>query len=157
MARQRRLASAPLLPGLPGGRKVAPGDSWEGVPALRARLEALGDLLPGAAPEARGDPGRYDAELVAAVQRFQKRHGLAADGSLGRQTLAAVDVPPERRARQIQLALERWRWLPDTLGERYLLVNIPGFTLAAREHGRTALGMSVVVGRELSRTPMFHE
>ena len=77
------------------------------------------------------------------------------DGRLDREVLAALNVPIEARIRQIELNLERWRWLPDTLGDRYVLVNIPTFHLTAVDHGRVALQMRVVAGKEDSPTPIF--
>jgi L,D-transpeptidase YcbB len=72
----------------------------------------------------------FDAALEEALQKFQQRHGLAADGVVGASTLAALNVPVGARIRQIELNMERWRWLPQDLGERYILVNIANFALS---------------------------
>jgi hypothetical protein len=92
------------------------------------RLALLGDL----APELAGTQAdTYSAELAQAVKRFQDRHGLDADGKLGRQTLAALNVPLAVRVRQIELSLERLRWLPDLSGGPFIAVNLPSFRLWA--------------------------
>ena len=152
LERYRGIARAGGWRGVPPGRPLRRGGADERVRALRERLAAEGDLdrsLTG------GEP--FDAALVAAVRRFQARHGLDPTGVVGERERVELDVPVEARIRQIELNLERWRWLPATLGERHLLVNIPGFTLEVRERDRAVLAMRVVVGKELSRTPMFSD
>lgn len=122
------------------------------VPALRARL-AITD----AAEPALDDPQLYDQPLVEAVERFQKRHGLEADGVVGPATLVALNVPVEERIASIELAMERWRWMPRDLGPRYVMVNIAGFELKRVEAGAVAERMPVVVGKPYSRTPVFSD
>jgi murein L,D-transpeptidase YcbB/YkuD len=104
----------------------------------------------------------YDEATRAGVARFQRRHGLTADGVIGSATAKALQVPLSWRVRQIELALERLRWLPDLSRERLIAVNIPMFQLWAWDrvpsHDPPALTMSVIVGRSLdSRTPVFAE
>ncbi|HZC01403.1 MAG TPA: L,D-transpeptidase family protein, partial [Gammaproteobacteria bacterium] len=84
-----------------------------------------------------------------------QRHGLAADGVVGASTLAALNVPVGARIRQIELNMERWRWLPQDLGERYILVNIANFALDVVENGQSVLTMRVVAGKPTRRTPFF--
>jgi murein L,D-transpeptidase YcbB/YkuD len=134
---------------------VEPGASWPGIPAVRARLAAAGDLPPGAAPPP--EPEIYDPALVQAIRRFQERHALVADGVLGKETVAELNVPPSRRIRQLELSLERWRWLPDP-GSRAVVVVIPRAQLWAVdvERGTTDLAMRTVVGESRSHaTPML--
>ena len=166
LARYRVLAAdTSLRPPHRAARTIRPGDSYAGAPALARLLVALGDLDPGAARagtprDAAGVP-RYDAGLVDAIVRFQRRHGLDPDGAIGPATNAALGVPLARRVRQIELTLERWRWLPDTPPDRYVVVNIPGFRLYAFEHdsaaSRPLLAMNVIVGQAEGRhdTPVF--
>jgi murein L,D-transpeptidase YcbB/YkuD len=99
---------------------------------------------------------------VEAVIRFQGRHGLAQDGIIGAKTFAALNTPPADRLRQIGLTLERWRWMPDDLGHRPLVINVPEFRLYAFEPApdggyRLALNMDVIVGKSFPRfqTPVF--
>jgi L,D-transpeptidase YcbB len=98
-------------------------------------------------------PRLYDQRLADGVRHFQRRHGLAVDGVVGPQTLAALNAPAEERIAQLALNLERWRWLGDDLGRRHVLVDLGGQELVAVEAGRTALRMNVVVGTERTPTP----
>jgi murein L,D-transpeptidase YcbB/YkuD len=154
------LPELPLPPPRTRFRALEPGQPWVGLPRLADRLAALGDLDAALAPPAAG--AAYDGAWVAALQSFQQRHGLEPDGVLGRATLAALEVPPARRVRQIELALERLRWTPLRQGPRMIVVNVPEFVLRAYEvdGGRATLGaeMKVIVGQALDkRTPLILE
>lgn len=131
---------------------LRPGDPLPAAGALAGFLRALGDLPPGATPAA----DRYDAVLAGAVERFQRRHGLEPDGVIGPLTARALAVPPAARLRQIELALERFRWIPDVAPQRFVFVHVPAFELAAYEGfdppEGPALSMRVVAGRA-GRTP----
>jgi L,D-transpeptidase YcbB len=159
LARYRSLAAAPDLPALPPltRRSVKPGESYAGAPELRGRLAAVGDLSPQQA--LRSDP-LLDEELVAGLKRFQYLHGLAEDGALGLSTFAALQVPFAQRVRQIELTLERWRWVPP-LRPPTLIVNIPQFRLflirSAVDEETDMLRMNVIVGQLYPRlhTPVF--
>ena len=164
LARYRRLAADTSLR-LPRRttRTIRPGDPYRDLPALGRLLSALGDLDPAAArvdTDSTGIP-LYRGAFVGAVARFQLRHGLTADSVIGPATLRALTVPIARRVRQMELTLERWRWLPDTPPDRYIVVNIPAFRLYAFEHDSTAcspvLAMNVIVGQAQGRhdTPVF--
>jgi murein L,D-transpeptidase YcbB/YkuD len=159
LGRYRTLAAdstlrAPLRP----KTSVRPGDVYTDATALRRLLVALGDLVPGTAS---ADARRYTPELVEAVKAFQRRHGLDPDGVLGPATLTQLRVPLALRVRQIELTLERWRWLPHRPPPRYLAVNIPAFRLYAFEDDSTAahpvLTMKVILGQAQGRhgTPVF--
>jgi murein L,D-transpeptidase YcbB/YkuD len=155
----RKLAADHALPDAPTVRKLSPGDPYDGVPQLTELLAALGDLP---ARESMPDPGGlYSGELVEAVRRFQVRHGLNPDGVLGRASFARLNVLPERRVRQIELSLERFRWLPEAEGP-VIAINLPSFRLwcfdAPAPGGRPTLEMKVVVGKALdTQTPVFGE
>ena len=159
-AKYRALAADSPLPAVVAPRVVRPGDRFDGVGPLRRRLAAFGDLPEGAAGSA-GSDSLYDDATAAGVARFQERHGLGADGVIGRATLTALNVPPGRRARQIELALERIRWLPALDSGPFVIVNVPSFQLYAFDQlppdGAPALTMNVVVGKaEVGRqTPLF--
>ena len=139
----RNVASGPTLD--PGARDTR-------VPALRRRL-AVTDGAP-AEPVDADAAEIFDIELVAALMRFQARHGLSVDGRLGRRTLAALNRSVDSRIVQIVVNLDRLRARPA--GEAtFIEVNVPGFSLRAVEAGETRLEMPVVVGRETRATPIF--
>ena len=156
-ARYRGLAADSTIPTVNASGTLHRGDAFAGAPALRRRLAALGDLSSAAATG--GDV--YDDALAGAVARFQARHGLPPDSVLGRATLAAVNVPLNKRVRQLELALERIRWLPALEEGPFVVVNVPGFELYAFDtlnaEGAPTLTMNVVVGKaEVGRqTPLF--
>ncbi|MDQ2639626.1 MAG: L,D-transpeptidase family protein [Pseudomonadota bacterium] len=161
LPRYRELAARPALTQLPPlpRRSLKEGESWDGLPALRTLLTALGDL-----PQAHdGQPpaAALEAALVEALQRFQERHGLEADGVLGPATWRALTTPLSQRVRQIERTLARWRELPPNPHSRAIFVNIPRFRLYATSGmaGSEAdmLRIDVVVGRTLRdlRTPTF--
>ncbi|HEY6065888.1 MAG TPA: L,D-transpeptidase family protein [Thermoanaerobaculia bacterium] len=160
-AKYLALAEDSTLPTVTAPKTVRPGDQFDEAPALRRRLAAFGDLPQGAITTLGADNTVYDSVTAAAVKRFQTRHGLPADGVLGPTIVAALNVPPARRARQIELALERIRWLPALDTGPFVVVNVPSFQLYAFDSlppdGAPSLIMNVVVGRaEVGRqTPLF--
>ena len=159
LARYRALAADTTLPAVPVAARIRPGDPYDGAPALARRLAALGDLP---ATAALPTEARYAGDLVEAIRRFQRRHGLAIDGVIGPATFAALDTPLAQRVRQIELTLERLRWLPPLAGHRLLAVNIPAFQLfaidAVNGAGAPSLQMRVIVGKAVdTRTPVLVE
>lgn len=152
LADYRRMADEGGWPELPRGIGVTRGETGEAVRLLADRLYASGDLT----GRRRNGPVEFDEELAAALTRFQSRHGLAGDGVLGPATLAALNVPVDQRIAQIELNLERWRWLPRDLGRRHILVNIPEYQLEVWEGTRVPLAMPVVVGKAATPTPIFN-
>lgn len=140
-----------------GWRRVPPGPALRlgrrgpRVLRLRERLAATGDLPPGA-----GRTAVFDALTLAGVKRFQSRHGLDPDGVVGSDELEELNLPVGHRIRQIELNMERWRWMRP-LGDRYVMVNIPDFTLRVVEGGRPVMTMRVVVGKRYRRTPIFSD
>lgn len=139
----------------PATVKLKPGQTSPIVPALAARLAATGDYSGALAAE--GQPAVYSPELQEAVKRFQRRHGLQDDAIVGAPTVAEMNVPIDVRIRQIAMNMERWRWLPRDLGERYILVNIPEMRLDVWDHGQVPLSMRVVVGKPDTQTPIFND
>lgn len=147
----RELAEKGGWPILDRGPLLAPGKRDPRVKVLRERLAATGELADASAD----DPELYDERLEKAVKAFQRRHGLAEDGKVAGKTLAALRVPVEKRIEQLQVNLERWRWLPADLGERYVLVNTAAFELQAYEGKDRELTMKVINGRHDWPTPSF--
>jgi murein L,D-transpeptidase YcbB/YkuD len=134
---------------------VRRGGKYPGVERLTRLLRLVGDLPPDAVIPA-GETV-YSSTLEEAVKRFQRRHGLDTDGRLGRATLEQLNAPLQRRVRQLQLALERWRWVPHEFSHPPIIVNIPEFQLHAwDETGKVALKMNVIVGEAYrNQTPVF--
>lgn len=135
-------------------KPIDPGQPYAGVPRLARFLTLVGDLPPGT----QSHEGQvYDATLAEGVKRFQRRHGLDADGRLGAGTVKQLNVPLADRVRQLQLTLERWRWLPTEFPAPPIIVNIPDFRLRAlTENNQVSLDMRVVVGKAMStKTPVF--
>lgn len=156
LRRYRHLAAQPGLSDLPRARAtIKPGARYAGAPALRRLLHALGDL-----PEAPRGGLLLDPQLVKALKHFQYRHGINPSGSLDRATYAALTVPLAQRVRQIELTLERWRWLP-AFDTPPIIVNIPQFRLFAfrstQDLSAYILQMDVIVGERYpkKRTPVF--
>jgi len=142
---------------LPALKKaIVPGDTYAGVPRLARLLRLVGDLPPDA--NVSLDPPIYAGALVEAVKNFQRRHGRDADGRIDAVTLAHLNVPLSRRVRQMQLTLERWRWLPDSYQKAPIVANIPEFRLRAYDKDfKVAVTMNVVVGKAYGghNTPVF--
>lgn len=141
---------------LPNPKGVTkPGDIYTILPRLTRLLRSVGDLPSGAVTP---DPGEvYQGALVDAVKHFQARHGLEANGRIDSHTVKELNTPLSRRVVQLQLTLERWRWLPHEFARPPIVVNIPEFRLRATDvEYRSALSMKVVVGRAYRhRTPVF--
>ena len=152
LAAYRRIAGRGGWSAVSSGPKLEAGTAGPRVAALRTRLAATEDL-PGS--DTTGET--FDHSLTQAVSTFQTRHGLDADGIVGPATLAALNVPVENRISQIKWNMERWRWMPDDLGTRHVLVNIAAFELHGVVNGTIRKRMRVVVGREYRRTPVFSD
>jgi len=148
-----RLDDGTLLP--LSSRPVRPGDPYEGVPRLARLLALLGDLP--ASHDAAYTEGNYQGTLVDAVKHFQQRHGLEPNGILDAPTLKRLNTPLSRRVTQLQLAMERMRWLPQRFDHPPIVVNIPEFRLyVVNDEYRTAFTMNVVVGKAYGhQTPVF--
>lgn len=135
---------------VPDGETLKPGMRDPRVAVLRQRLAETEDLK-----ATGGEPELYDAAVEEAVLSFQRRHGLDRDGAVGKQTLAELNVPIERRIDQMVLNMERRRWLPADLGQKYVFVNMADFELKIVDGPRTIFDTRIVVGLPYLRTPVF--
>jgi len=133
------------------GSKMLKGDAGKRIVALRLRLIASRDLE----GPINGSQEYFDEALENGVKRFQARQGLKVDGIVGSNTLAALNVSLEDRIQQIKLNMERWRWLPQDLGERYILVNTANFLLHVIENEQTVKTIRVIVGKKKRPTPIL--
>jgi L,D-transpeptidase YcbB len=136
-------------------RAVDPGQPYPGLGQLVERLKLVGDLPPDFGQTASDQV--YGGAVVEGVKQFQRRHGLDADGRLGPTTVRELNVPLSDRVHELQLALERWRWLPSSFDAPPIIVNLPDFRLRALNADNTvALDMRVVVGKAMNtQTPIF--
>jgi L,D-transpeptidase YcbB len=158
LAHYRELSAQPYPP-LPKPRaKVAANGDYPAADELFKRLVLLGDLPPDAPPPA---DGVYSESMEEGVRQFQSRHGLVDDGVLGAATIDALNVPPARRVGQLELTLERMRWVPDLGPGPLVVVNLPTYQLWALRNGAAGnteapLEMRVVVGAAMkTETPLF--
>ncbi|OGF22916.1 MAG: hypothetical protein A2V63_09555 [Candidatus Eisenbacteria bacterium RBG_19FT_COMBO_70_11] len=145
------------LPALP--RVVKPGMRLRAAPRLRHLLEVTGYLGRAVPPDAAADT-LYSADLVERVRQFQLRQGFEPDGVIGPATAARLSRPFAQRVRQIELGLERFRWLPISFPVPPIIVNIPAFRLyafrGATDREDEMLAMDVVVGGAFDKnTPVF--
>jgi murein L,D-transpeptidase YcbB/YkuD len=130
---------------------LKPGESNELVPLLRKRLHISGDY----GSCSSNEDNRYDNCLKEAIVHFQKRHGLEDEGIIGPNTIAALNVPIEKRIEQIRLNLDRIKWLNERDSKRHIIINIPAFTLFFDEDSALRLQMKVITGTRKNPTPVF--
>jgi murein L,D-transpeptidase YcbB/YkuD len=155
LARDSELVDLPPLP-----KRLRPGDPYVGVPRLRRLLTVLGDYLD-TMPLPVFDTV-YFGGVVDAVKRFQLRQGFTSDGVVGDSTRVRLERPFEQRIRQMELTLERWRWMPRRFSAPPIIVNIPAFRLYAFStldlDNTKMLAMNVVVGTAFkTETPVFSD
>ena len=137
---------------IPEGETLKPGMTDPRVSLIRKRLAITGDF------ESEDLKSTlYDDEVVAGVKHFQKRHGLANDGVLGKQSLAEMNVAVEKRIRQIRINMERWRWISRDTPSSVIAVNIAAFALAGVRAQQFEIRMPVIVGKEYHMTPVFSD
>ena len=153
LARYREIAAGGGWPSIPSGPTLKPGMTSERIVPLRQRLQRTGDL----ADAQTGDSENFDAALKRAVTAFQKRHGLAPDGTVGPVTLAALNIPVEQRIDQIRVNLERIRWVYKELPEDYIIVDIAGFHVYLMQEDEIVWQARAQVGRPYRDTPVFRD
>lgn len=143
--KEREQALEPAM--IPQGPTIKAGMSGERITVMRDRLNYLGYEA--------GDADIYDAKMIEAVKAFQRTHLLEPDGAPGRRTIAELNRTNEDRIKQIEINLERWRWMPKSMGEHYVAVDIPGFRYSVMRDGAEVLSARTVVGRGDRKTPVF--
>ena len=148
----RALASKGGWPAIDKGGALKPGMTDPRVGQMRANLKARGY-----AGIDNAQANFYDDNIVAVVEHFQRRNGLDADGVAGPKTIAAMNVTADERVRQIIVNMERWRWLPEQLGSRYVFVNQAGFEMFLLDKGQVVDRHKVIVGKPFHKTPMFSD
>ncbi|MEM8878006.1 MAG: L,D-transpeptidase family protein [Pseudomonadota bacterium] len=151
----RALESFGEWPTVPDGEALKPGmDDPVRVPALQARLEHSGIL-----PRGLHEGTVYDGVIVDVVKAFQQRHGLATDGVIGPDTYTELNTPIAERVRQIEINMERRRWMSDDPGRFYIFVNIADQMMRVTEdlgyREKTIHTARVVIGKPYRRTPVF--
>jgi murein L,D-transpeptidase YcbB/YkuD len=132
------------------GLKLSKESTGGRVVDLRRRLKMTGEFFGEAS-----DDQVFDDLLDQAVRRFQQTHGLNVDGIVGRSTIAELNLPIEQRIKQIEVNLERMRWIPDDLGERHVQINIPAYELTAFVKNSEWLTMRIIVGKSDWQSPIF--
>ena len=152
LAQYRAIAAAGGWPSVDPGPTLHPGDSGPRVIQLRHRLLVDGAL----ADDSAADPAYFDATLKAATQQFQRRHHLDDDGVVGKQTLAALNVPVEQRIGQIRVNLERARMLQD-IPDTAVVVDIAGYEVSLFRDGKRLLRSRAQVGTPYRSTPTFRD
>ncbi|MFC6655967.1 murein L,D-transpeptidase [Roseibium salinum] len=152
LAQYREKAAAGGFTPMPDGDVLKPGMSDPRIPVLRTRL--MEEDVPAAAEHA-GDI--YDGALVEAVKIFQEYHGLDADGVVGKNTLAQLNIPIQDKLIQMELNMERRRWMRDDLGDFYIFVNLADQNLKVVRDGKTVHTARVVVGKPYHATPVFSD
>lgn len=152
LAEYRMIAEKDGWPFIPDGEVLKPGMADPRMRILRTRLAVTGELL----TESREVSRIFDPPLVEAVKKFQQRHNLLPDGVVGKQTLAAMNVPVELRIQQIIINMERYRWLKRSTDEQVVAVNIAGFQAVVGSPEKFDITMPVIVGRTYHKTPVFN-
>jgi murein L,D-transpeptidase YcbB/YkuD len=151
-ARYQRYAQHGGWGTIPATPKLYPGDYHSAISLIQSRLAvedaffAYTDAVPS---------NLYDPLMEEAIRHFQKRSSLKVDGIIGRNTLRALNIPVTARLSQLEVNMERHRWMPRELGERHILINLANYRLQAFEQGQERLAMNVVVGSKERQTPSF--
>lgn len=150
IANYRDLAARGGWPALQVGDRLAVGSKGQGVVQLRQRLIITGDL-----DASVGTSNVFDSYVEGGVRRFQARMGLSTTGSVNRATLNALNVPIERRIRQLETNVVRLRTWSGNLGNRYVVANIPAAAIETVENGHVATRHAAGVGKADRQSPLL--
>lgn len=137
---------------LSGKYIIKPGESSPLLPAIRKKLEMWQLYV----TDSLSNKSLYDSITVESVKRLQHQFGYNTDGIIGKNTMAAINLSPRDRLIQLYVNMERLRWLPEELENRYVLVNIAGYSLHLMEGSDTLLSMKTIVGKDYRETPVFN-
>jgi murein L,D-transpeptidase YcbB/YkuD len=151
IAQYQQIVAQGGWPMVPATKKLQLGVVDPDVQALRKRLMISGDL-----PSSAGMSQSFDSYVDAAVKRFQERHGLPADGVMGKYTFAAMNVSAQVRLGQLETNLVRLRSMSGFLGQRYVMVNIPAAQIEAVENDRVVSRHTAIVGKIDRQTPIVN-
>ena len=145
LAAYRKIQASGGWPTVTASPKLKEGQKAPVVAALKKRLGLS------------ATDSTFNSETVSALKSFQSAQGLKPDGTLGAETTKILNVSVDQRIKQIILNMERWRWIPKSFEEDYLIVNIPEYRLRVFEKGKERLAMNVIVGKTMNSTPIFSD
>ena len=151
LAEYRDLKDAGGWPLVEAGPTLKSGMENERILLIRKRLAVTADL-----PQSEDNRSQvFDAALEQGVRNFQDRHNLDADGVIGAQTLAAMNITVDERIDQIRVNFERFRWVARDMEDELVITNIAAFqTVLVRDREIVWSGRSQV-GRFYRQTPVF--
>ena len=150
----RQIAANGGWPIIADGPTLKPGASDDRLMVLAQRLIVSGDLAPRDALEKLTI---YDESLQQGVRHFQERHGLDVDGVMGPATLRAMNVPVEKRVEQLEVNIERARWVLDDIEDDFVMVNIAGFRAYVLRNRQIVWETKVQVGKTYHQSPVFRD
>ncbi|WP_237155564.1 L,D-transpeptidase family protein [Oryzibacter oryziterrae] len=151
IANYTQIASQGGWPTVPTDQTLKVGSEGASVSTLRQRLMITGDLA-----QTAGDATAFDSFVDAAVRRFQARHGIIPDGVAGGDTLRQMNVPVDMRIQQLQLNLVRLNALPNPMGDRHVMVNVPGAEIETVEGDTVHSRHRGIVGKIDRQTPLLN-
>ena len=154
LAEYRQIGANGGWPIVPDGPVLEPGSSDDRLPVLAQRLIISGDLEPG---DGDDQPTMYGVALQQGMRHFQERHGLDVDAIIGPATLRALNIPVEQRIRQLEINLERARWVLDDIEDEFILVNVAGFRAYLVRDREAVWETKVQVGRTYHQSPIFRD
>jgi L,D-transpeptidase YcbB len=147
----KNIARGSVWPEIPQGISLKEGMRDDRIVLIRKQLLLLGEHD----SKEFSDSTVYDSMLVLTIRKFQQQHGLEADGVIGKRTVMVLNATPEEHIQKIMINMERYRWLPDLPGSRYVWINIPSFQMDVIDADTVVLTMKAIVGRTDRKTPVF--
>jgi murein L,D-transpeptidase YcbB/YkuD len=140
-----------LWPAILSDIAIKPGESSQLLPKIRERLIKLRYHLSDSISTT------FDEELEKQLKMFQDDWGLNSDGVIGKSTLEGLNNPPVKLISQLKVNMERYRWLPLQVTEKYIIINIANFKLDLIAGTDTLISMRAIVGKDPRETPVFNE